>query len=47
MSLGGGVQTMGSRMSGLGMGLSTRQQLDVTVRGCLSLSDARYLVEGA
>lgn len=35
---------MGSRMSGLGLGLSTRQQLDVT---CLSLSDARYLVEGA
>lgn len=35
MSLGG--QTMGSRMSGLGLGLGTRLQLDVIVRGCLCL----------
>lgn len=36
-------QTMGPRMSGLGLGLDTRRQLDVTVRGCLCLMPCVWL----
>jgi len=42
LSLG---QTMGPRMSGLGLGLGldTRHQLDVTARGCLCLMPSAWL----